>query len=42
MPTNIDPWISGAVIALFIGGAGTLWIYLSNRAFIRKYGPDPR
>ena len=40
MTNGIDPWISGAIVALLIGGVVAGWGYLSDRAFTRKYGPD--
>ena len=41
MTNGFDPWNSGAIVALLIGGAAVVWGYLSDRAFTRKYGPDP-
>ena len=42
MTSGFDPWISGAVVALLIGGVVAGWSYLSDRAFTRKYGSDPK
>jgi hypothetical protein len=37
-----DPWVGGAIIGLAIAIAAAAYGYFSDRAFTRKYGPDPK
>ncbi len=42
MSVPFDPSWGVPLIGLAIAAAGCIWAYLSDRAFTRKYGPDPR
>jgi hypothetical protein len=42
MLAGIDASWSVPLVALAIAGVAGVWVYLSDRAFTRKYGPDPK
>ncbi len=42
MPTNFDPSWTVPLVAIVIAGVAGIWVYMSDRAFTRKHGPDPR
>ena len=42
MLEHYDPSWGVPLIGLIIAGVGGAWVYLSDRAFTRKWGPDPK
>ena len=42
MFATFDPSWGVPILGVAIALAGGLWAYFAKRAFITKYGPDPR
>ena len=42
MISGIDPGARWLLTLLGLGAAGYLWLFITDRQFTRKYGPDPK
>ena len=42
MSAGFDPGWGVPILGLVIAVVGGVWVYLSDRAFTRKWGPDPK
>ena len=41
MSANIDPLWGVPAMCIIIAGAAYIWVRVTDRAFTRRYGPDP-